>query len=625
MSQQINQIIARLNAIAQNARKIIELPNVTSGEKWLPLFNENNEVTEKISLNSITSQTGLPDGLISLGTRTIEDETIFFSTGFSWRINGQIAGNSSIVEIPIPLATDSRFDVFFGDINGNIFRIQGEDSETPEIPNNPVNTVVISVILVTSTNIEPEPIPDLTQFLEKQTFAYTPLSSTSFEEAPLAMNFITTDGDGVDEFFGFATGSVFAGKRMIIRNEKSVDFPCSSFVPEFSLTFDFTFDKNYIIKAGESMEFDFAQGKFKRVGLDGIPRLGTVESEPIEGDLEFAGEGADYGIKWQNADATFMNYLYLFADRLRFAFENFSLDTPVDLLEGSGGVIATRNFVNGLAVEESFTAEANGRYRTTANLTITDPSSGNYFVMVESGTTTIGGVAYVAGDWIWRVGSTSYKINGTGGGGGGTWGSITGTLSAQTDLQTELDSKLDKEILPLSITTDVDASDLDWNDREVEIDNGTADITITIDTDTRVYGTKTGSGGSITFVSGSGRTQKLLSQENVCTSKYSKFNIGSVGTDDVLSVLEVEALLYKKISAFRSPVIATTDWTGTNPRIASVVLTPSYVTDNYQVAPEFAQSVGSWAVQNKTAAGFDFYLYQGTAPTTEIQITTMLR
>ena len=198
-------------------------------------------------------------------------------------------------------------------------------------------------------------------------------------------------------------------------------------------------------------------------------------------------------------------------------------------------------------------------------------------------------------------------------------------LPISTAQATVNNSKLDKEILPLSITTNVNASSLSWNDREVEIDNSTSDIVITIDTATRVYGTKTGSGGSITFVSGSGRVLKLLSQENVATSQYSKFLIGSVGTDDVVSVLEFEVNLYKKLSDFRHPVIPTTAWTGTNPKIASVVLSPAYVTDNYSVDAEFSENTANYAILNKTAAGFDFYVYQETAPMSEVLITTTLK
>ena len=168
-------------------------------------------------------------------------------------------------------------------------------------------------------------------------------------------------------------------------------------------------------------------------GGDFIPLVGTAEGFPIVGNLIF-----------QDLDDNPFNFIGKSPANDTFFYGYYNQDTGVQIGIEIGtvstrwvrydatdptsefvfelpnelgyNILASQNFVNGLEKSSTFTAQNNGRYRTTATLTITDTETENYFVQVQSGTCTIGGVDYVAGDWIWRVGANSFKINGGGGG-----------------------------------------------------------------------------------------------------------------------------------------------------------------------------------------------------------------
>ena len=114
IQQQLNTVIARLNAIASSAKNIFQLPLTSGGgTKWIAVYNQTSGETERINLADITSQAGLPDGLVASGTATINeiDDTITFSVGWIVRISLNLASNFTPVTIAVPLATDQRFDI----------------------------------------------------------------------------------------------------------------------------------------------------------------------------------------------------------------------------------------------------------------------------------------------------------------------------------------------------------------------------------------------------------------------------------------------------------------------------------------------------------------------------------
>jgi hypothetical protein len=179
IQQQLNAVIARLNSIASSAKNIFQLPLTSGGgAKWIAVYNQTSGETERINLADITSQAGLPDGLVQSGTTTINeiDDTITFSSGWVVRINSNLASNLASVTIAIPLATDSRFDIFVMDANGNIIRVAGIDSETPVIPSAPNNTILLSTVLVTDAEIGTPVTPDLSGFVQKVYFDYSKIS-----------------------------------------------------------------------------------------------------------------------------------------------------------------------------------------------------------------------------------------------------------------------------------------------------------------------------------------------------------------------------------------------------------------------------------------------------------------
>ena len=539
-----------------------------------------------------------------------------------------VADLDEINDAVVPFDFSDETKVYFVIFGGSLYRFIGDlglygDGELQ---------ISISDLELISTQANND-------FVEKQSFTYLPLSSLGGAPvAPTSLNFITTDGDGVTGFSGFQSGSVFIGQRMIIRNDKTTDFELTP-----AGLFDFTFDRDYIIKAGDNIEFDFTANGFRQVGIDAISRKGTAVGFPIVGNLSIIGAGLKSGstsgaesllyeedgvFYWQNKNNELATPVSVFFT------DSKGLESDVDFSQNTLSELKAytqRSYVLGVPKSESFTAQNNGRYLTTATLTITDTETENYFVQVQSGVCTIGGVAYVAGDWIWRVGSTSYKINGAGGGGGVTVhndltnrdASNAHPISAITDLQTELDARLLKAELTRTPTAGVINTETIFSDRVVILDVGSTDTTVTIlSALNNVLFKKQGS-GIVTFVSDTGRTLRTLTNNlNVLTADGGMALLFADGTTDNLYVNDGEQPALLK-SGYRKGVILDTDFsTVSGTQVANVGLSEAYPDATYEIWLTFYRASGSLfsyhyviPEASVTSTGFQLILQHGSTPT----------
>ena len=253
------------NALKSKLENIENFADVNVQADWL----QTDDTADDYIKNKPTLAGLVPDGFTLAETTLVDQE--FTINAAQWYVNGQLnilpfSFPALSFEIPLAGTGLQRLDLFYGTNVGTIERIEGDEATVAIEPTLPPNSVRLTVILTNDTSSVPPPAPDLSGFIPKNSFAYLPLSSLGGAPvAPASLNFITTDGDGVTGFSGFQSGSVFIGQRMIIRNDKTTDFPLTP-----AGLFDFTFDQAYTIKAGDNIEFDFTASGFRQVGSSGV-------------------------------------------------------------------------------------------------------------------------------------------------------------------------------------------------------------------------------------------------------------------------------------------------------------------------------------------------------------------
>jgi hypothetical protein len=274
IQEQINQIIIRLNQISNNAKNINQLNPATSGEKWLGVFNEATNTTEKVNLSEITSQSGLPDGVVQLGSINLVDEEVTFTTGFTWRIDGILYFNFEQV-FEIPLAADSRIDIFVLTDAGTILRLAGVDNETPIAPAVPVGTIFLTQILVTDTAITPPVEPDLNGFIQK---IFASFDKWATNEITLSLdgrtNFIANTALANFKGFNFPSpnDNFYEGKPFILFNNSGANIV----VEEDSADVDLPFAEGYTHENGKLILFVPVLGKLHMVGSAGGTTIHNV-------------------------------------------------------------------------------------------------------------------------------------------------------------------------------------------------------------------------------------------------------------------------------------------------------------------------------------------------------------
>jgi hypothetical protein len=362
IQQQLNAVIARLNAIASSAKNIFQLPLTTgTGPKWIAVYNQTSGETERINLADITSQAGLPDGLVQAGTATINeiDDTITFSVGWTVLLGGELGSNFTPITIPVPLATDQRFDIFVMDVNGSIIRVAGVDSETPLIPSVPSGTILLTTVLVTDAEIGTPVIPDLVGFVQKVYFDYSKIS-LDVENLPADGRTNFTIETPIATFKGFdGSSELFRGKRFIIRNFSGAD--CELLAGQ---AVDLPFADTIVLADGENIEFDVFNNELKRVGI----------------------EGGDGGVSVHNLLTG------------RDATDAHPISSVTNLQTALNGKQAIAEIQTA-----DFTADFDKVYNCRGTLTVTNPTgvlNKSYEIRVLGGAVTVGGEVYTVGSVI---------------------------------------------------------------------------------------------------------------------------------------------------------------------------------------------------------------------------------
>ena len=666
------QVPVNLLVTSSNFSTILLNVNLTIAQNEIVFLTFNSLFNNRATLNTylVPLGTGIYNplgaeisfnGLILINEQPIEDLESDTNT-----VTYTVTGLNEINDAVVPFDFSDETKVYFVVFDGSLYRFVGDlglygDGELQ---------ISISDLELISTQANND-------FVEKNSFAYLPLSSLEpLPEAPASLNFITTDGDGVTSFSGFQSGSIFIGQRMIIRNDKTSDFQLIRLIPTPPtppLFFDFTFDRDYIIKAGDNIEFDFTASGFRQVGVDAISRKGTAEGFPIVGDLVLDTENLGLvSIKTNNIDESenielsFTKdeglYMFFADDFLQFKEGAFNGTDVSEFQLLNPDYYAQRSYVLGVPKSENFTAETNGRYRTTATLTITDTATENYFVQVQSGVCTIGGVNYVAGDWVWRVGANSYKINGSSGyitanttavnngkyiangtltvsdiaspvagsnyevvvrGGVVTVGGVaytngTTVLRVHNGTDWVTYTYIPNRPAEITLSSNVNASSLVWNDSEVNVNVGITDRIITIDVPTRVVINKIGT-GILTIAQGSGRTLILQNSVNQIVGNFAIARIMSNGTNDILNVNDAFDTNFVRLTNIVRQTISATSFTG-NPRTATVTISPVFPDANYTVFLETSEFLSGHRITAKTASSFNIAFNQSTALAQPVEV-----
>lgn len=567
IQQQINEINARLNQIASDANLISELPTVQSGEKFLAVQNTTTNQTEKINLTDISSQAGLPDGIVQLGVITVTEitNTINFSNNFIWRIGGVLYTNEP-QSFVINLATDLRRDIFVLTDASNILRVQGEDSPTPVAPAVPVGTIYLTEILVTNSSIGEPVTPDLVGFVQKVYFDYSKIS-LDVETLPADGRTNFTLETPLATFKGFdGTSELYRGKRFIIRNGSGSD--CELLAGQ---AVDLPFADTIVLADGENIEFDVFNNELKRVGSEG-------------------GGGT-----WGSITGTLSDQTDLQA----------ALDAKLE-------IVNTFDIVDEAVTNDKFR-------NSTAHTVVGRAGSGNGSVddIGLSNDTILGreGSGNVEGLSVSQI-KSMLAIN-----------NVDNTSDADKPIsdatQDALDLKLDKEELTRTPTLGEIDTETIFSDRVVILDVGSTDTTVTILTALNNVLFKKKGSGIVTFVSDTGRTLRTLTNNlNVLTADGGMALLFADGTTDNLYVNDGEqpALLR---SGYRKGVILDTDFTlGGGVQTADVGLSEAYPDASYDIWITFYRASGSLfsyhyiiPEASVTSTGFQLILNTGSAVT----------
>jgi hypothetical protein len=259
VTQRLEALTARINAIDTNAKKIDELPIQTNINAQSKIHVSKGGVSESLEVSKLLDAfVNLKyDRLVSVGEITITNGVASVPSNAQWIISNINYQTQNITAIPIPLTTMGfvRTDLLVGNQIGNIVRVAGIESATTALrPNIPLGTVLITAINITSIAINAPTTPILGEaFIEKslqESFLIT--NSGVLNNFVLAPNYnfsFTGNISQVNRFAFDSNSKVFVGKRLSIKNFQSTDivFPKTEF---WLLS-----DADLVLKPLETVEF----------------------------------------------------------------------------------------------------------------------------------------------------------------------------------------------------------------------------------------------------------------------------------------------------------------------------------------------------------------------------------
>jgi hypothetical protein len=190
--QRLNELTARINTLISNSKKIIELPDVTDGAKWLAVWNETSLTTEKFSLTTLISAVfDLTNTILSRGSRNRVENVFTYSTGYQWRINGVTYLNENDVLIEVDPADEGfyRIDNIVLDTLGNIRIVIGTQTEDVAAPPDlEADTLLLDTIYIFGGEITTGTSPESPVFQKLFIYADPNPRQFALEVGQIAMN-----------------------------------------------------------------------------------------------------------------------------------------------------------------------------------------------------------------------------------------------------------------------------------------------------------------------------------------------------------------------------------------------------------------------------------------------------
>ena len=428
--QRLNELTTFMNNVRTLSKKIFQLPPSTEGVKWVAVYNDTSDETEKLNLTeALEGMYSLTNGITAIGNITRDGADFTFEVGFEWLINGISYANAEITRTINDAGTGNhRIDIAVCDTNNDIYIVEGFEvplaTAVVQPPTSP-NTLFICSFLISESVIGDNSTPelvgqnniplkieiestdldtnDVAGFVDYVNALNPPL--TVLETNSLVQYYLTDTKD-VYQFVGIGKG-VYGLDNLQITSANVFKFNAGA-TPDLQTVVT---QGGVVISADglKKVEIDKDNGQIK---ISTRPTTGDawVERSRIQGnsfsqsnvDSTLSAELSYDMLTFQNPN-TGSNTEYRY-DRISNALDDFNnvdslLPTATDTIF-TPQKLALKPILN----SEDFTAELGVDYETDQDLTVTDPADqvGSYRVFVANNNVTIGGVAYPKGSRIYR-------------------------------------------------------------------------------------------------------------------------------------------------------------------------------------------------------------------------------
>lgn len=233
ITQELASLKSRLNAIAVNAKKIIEFPRQITLDPASLLHVSRGGISESIEIQQIINSISLGsyNQLLFVEEIILDVQEVTIPSGAQWIIGGVNYSTTAdtIIEIPFCSTGLNRIDILVANQEGEIILVQGTETDSIALrPNIPVNTVLVTQLNVSDSAVGDPETPIIgTSFISKNEKG-TQFISTSGLIASLGItekSTIVFNGNAT-EFQGFIKTSedlLYDGRIFHIVNKGSVD------------------------------------------------------------------------------------------------------------------------------------------------------------------------------------------------------------------------------------------------------------------------------------------------------------------------------------------------------------------------------------------------------------------
>lgn len=287
ITQLVATLTARLNTIAEQAKKIFELdwqnPLITSSE----IHVSNAGTSQKINVQQIidAAVSFRQNQLISVGDITVSGNTVTVPSGAKWIIDNvnYETITDTVINIPFATAGYNRKDILVAGKEGTIYVVQGFESEEISIPRNPpIDTVLVTTIDINDSSVGDPSDPSYgTDFVEKResatidVFTYAPINDVIY--ASDQRSFMVISGVATD-IKSIAVNVTYGrdGKPFFIKNKTDHNIKLwHNAAGMVNKKFYFPNEQDFILKPNEIAQFTYniSIGRIEYVGLTGFQEI----------------------------------------------------------------------------------------------------------------------------------------------------------------------------------------------------------------------------------------------------------------------------------------------------------------------------------------------------------------